>query len=102
MDLASMRRVEWTLEGGDRRDELVPADEVELLVEALLKLHHEPGVNPHNGRKATALVRLAIGTPRLGPGFWWSGPTLQDDGPQARLVAWDLALRFANGALVQP
>ena len=100
MELAALRRVAWTLEGGERRDELVPVDEVELLVEAVLKLHHDPGTNPHSGRKATPLVHLAVGTPRLGPGYWWSGPSLQDDAPQAQLVAWDEETRFTDGQVV--
>jgi hypothetical protein len=102
MELAGLRRVEWSVEGGETRREIAPAGEVELLVAAVLKLHHDPGVNPHNGRRASALVHLAVGTPRLGPGYWWTGPSLQDEGPQARLVAWDLETRFAEGRLVDP
>jgi hypothetical protein len=95
LGLADLRLVEWDLLADTPRGktpsttrELVPAADVPLLVEALVKLHHDPGVNPHNGNKTARLVRVRVGTPSLGDGYWWTGPTLEDDGPRARVVTW--------------
>lgn len=93
--LSDLRLVEWDLEADTPRGptpsttrELVPADEVPLLVEALRRLHHEPGVNPHSGRPTARLKRVRVGTAALHDGYWWTGPTLQDEGPKARVVSW--------------
>lgn len=93
--LEDLRRVRFELAGAPAlRDELVPAPEVELFVAGVLRLHHDPGLNPHSGRPAARLVRLEVGTPRLGAGHWWTGPSLSDDGPRARVVEWTWERRF--------
>lgn len=101
--LSELRLVEWEYAGGgEARRELVPADEVERLVQAVLALHHDPGLNPHNGEPTAALVRLRVGRPALSEGYWWSGPTLQDEGEKARLVAWRFVTRFEADLEVDP
>jgi hypothetical protein len=107
--LADLRLVEWELiadtPGGPSPStsrEVVPAAEVPLLVEALVKLHHDPGVNPHSGRRTARLVRVRVGTPELQPGYWWTGPTLQDAGARARLVAWRFETAWDQAALDEP
>jgi len=93
--LADVRCVQWELDGRSApRRELVPAAEVELLVEAILRLHLDPGINPHSGEPTARLQHLAVGSHRLEDGYWWTGPTLSDAGPMARLVAWDWETRF--------
>ena len=79
--LSELRQVEWELEGASApRHELVPAADVERLCQAVLALHHAPGVNPHNGEPAARLLRLSVGAPTLHAGYWWSAPNLQDHG----------------------
>lgn len=93
--LSELRLVEWELEATDEpRRELVPAAEVERLVTAVLALHHDPGLNPHNGQPAARLRALRVGRPALSQGYWWSAPNLQDSGHKARLVTWRFVTRF--------
>lgn len=103
--LTDVRRVEWDVDlevpaGVQRRtsSELVPAGEVDLLVAALVRLHFDPGVNPHNGRPAAKLFQVRVATPSLNGGFWWTGPSLKDDGaPRARCVAWSTSVAWDRG-----
>lgn len=97
LPLSRLRCVEWELEGSSEpRRELVPAGEEDLLCEAILRLHLEPGVNPHSGRATARLRRLAVGSPRLSAGPWWSGPSLDDAGERARLVEWSWETRHSE------
>jgi hypothetical protein len=42
-----------------------------------VRLHHDPGVNPHNGRKTRRIWKITVVELEwLGP-FWWSTPDLQ-------------------------
>jgi hypothetical protein len=107
--LAELRLVEWELVADtpsgpspSTSREVVPASESRLLVDALLKLHHDPGVNPHSGRKTARLSRLRVGTPELLDGYWWTGPTLQDEGPKARLVGWRFETVWDRSAIDEP
>lgn len=102
--LGALRLVEWDLEADtpagptpSTSRELVPATDVPMLLEGLLKLHHAPGVNPHSGRPTARLVRIRVGKPALGDGYWWTGPTLQDDGLKARLVRWTSEVVWERG-----
>ena len=102
--LADLRLVEWDLEADTPRGpspqtnrEVVPASDVALLVEALVRLHHDPGVNPHSGRRTAKLVRVSVGTPSLGAGHWWTGPTLQDEGAKARTLDWTKTAVWFDG-----
>jgi hypothetical protein len=105
--LSDVRLVEWDLEMDTPRGpapqtskEVVPASDVQLLVEALTRLHHDPGVNPHNGKKAAKLVRITVATPALGDGYWWTGPTLQDQGPKARTLGWSKTVVWFDGEAI--
>lgn len=105
--LADVRLVEWDLEADTPRGpspqtsrELVPAVDVPLLVEALTRLHHDPGVNPHSKKKTARLVRISVGTPQLGPGHWWTGPTLEDEGRKARPIGWSKKVVWFDGSAV--
>lgn len=104
--LADLRLVEWDLEADTPNGptpstsrELVPVTDVPMLLEALLKLHHSPGLNPHSGRPTARLVRVRVGKASLGEGYWWTGPTLQDDGLKARLVRWTSEVVWDRGGV---
>lgn len=93
--LSQVRLVEWDLLADtpagptpSTSRELVPVGDVPLLLEALLKLHHAPGVNPHSGRPTARLERVRVGRPAVAPGYWWTAPTLEEDGLKARLIQW--------------
>jgi len=94
--LEDLRKVSWDLEGSpEERWELAPAADVDRLVAAVLRLHHDPGENPHSGRRAAKLRRLRVGTPRVSDGYWWTAPDLDAAGDKARIVEWEHELRFA-------
>lgn len=102
--LSDLRLVEWDLEADTPHGptpstsrELVPVTDVPMLLEALIKLHHVPGVNPHSGRPTARLVRVRVGKAALGDGYWWTGPTLQDEGLKARLVRWTSEVVWDRG-----
>lgn len=104
LPLSDLRLVEWELEATTPQGptpsssrELVPVTDVAMLLEALIKLHHVPGVNPHSGRPTARLVRVRVGKPALGDGYWWTGPTLQDEGLKARLVRWTSEVVWDRG-----
>lgn len=65
---------------------VVALSQLRLFKEATLRLHHSPGINPHNKEKTMSLSRMTIR--RLckvreevkadGP-FWWSTPNLKEN-----------------------
>ena len=53
---------------------------------------------------ATALPRYVAlqsqaRTAKLNDGYWWTGPTLQDAGAKARLVAWTFDVAWDQAAV---
>jgi hypothetical protein len=55
-------------------------DEIHIFLEALVALHHSPGINPYNGGKAAELWEVVAGTLETDTkSYWWSSPTLADD-----------------------
>lgn len=59
--------------------EIVHRNEVDEFCEALLRLHYEPGVNPHNNGKTAKII--AINVLRCEPrgAFWWTSPSLDGE-----------------------
>jgi hypothetical protein len=68
--------------------EIIHKDEVDTFCEALLRLHYDPGFNPHSGGKTAEII--AINVLRCEPrgAFWWTSPSL--DGEEG-------AMTFGNG-----
>jgi len=58
--------------------------QVETFVSAQVALHHEPGVNPHNGMKTTPLWEIMVGgLVTDAKSYWWCDPALKaNDSPQ--------------------
>lgn len=69
---------------------IVHQSQVETLLEAMLKLHFEPGINPHNGKKAAELMEVRVAEPQIGEPLWWTSPSLGSKDPAgARIVHQD-------------
>lgn len=54
-------------------------DEVDKFVEAQKRLHHDPGVNPHNGSKTAEVISIDVCEFGATGPFWWSTPDLQNN-----------------------
>jgi hypothetical protein len=62
--------------------------DVEKLVQASLKLHYKPGINPYNGVETARLYRILVAPLRIDGPFWWSTPNLEnnEDPSGARII----------------
>lgn len=72
-----LRKVILKHESGRAREHLVIESDVDKLVDASIRLHHDPGVNPHNGKKAAKLETICVSRLRASGPFWWSTPGLK-------------------------
>jgi hypothetical protein len=86
--LANVRIVNVYYIKGSQEEYLVHKDEVDRLVEATKKLHHLPGINPHNKGETAKIYRIDVSEPRLFGPYWWSTPNLQanEDPSGARII----------------
>lgn len=80
LKLADIRKVEIHWVSGSPTSYLVHVDEIAKFVEATVRLHFNPGINPHQtDRKARKCARIwKIEVQKLvfkGP-YWWSTPNL--------------------------
>jgi len=70
-------------DGGRRSDPAIHymhQDEINIFLEALVVLHHSPGINPYNGGKTAELWEVVAGTLETDTkSYWWTSPTLKDD-----------------------
>lgn len=61
-------------------------DQVPRFVEASLKLHHHPGINPANKAKTARIRRITCAPPRA-RSYWWTTPNLaRNDDPQGAAI----------------
>lgn len=61
------------------------------MVTATKKLHHKPGINPHN-KGETAKIGAILSQPLEATGpYWWSTPDLQNNGDPrgAKIWSWN-------------
>jgi len=82
MDLSQVAQVLLTFEDNSQQTRLIPRVDVDMFFEAALKLHHNPGVNPHSGLSTTKLRAMAAYTLRLDGPYWWTMPSLDTNGDQ--------------------
>lgn len=85
-----LRKVILKYEGGKTSEELMLEGDVEKFVEASIQLHHDPGVNPHNGEKAAKVETICVQKIRASGPFWWTTPGLKknDDPKGAVIFTW--------------
>lgn len=77
--MADMRMVMLRFDDESTRNELVHVMHVDRFVEATMKLHVEPGVNPHNGKKTKPVVAMTISSPDFDGPYWHTQPSLEAD-----------------------
>jgi hypothetical protein len=71
---------------------LIRKAHLERFKEATLKLHHERGVNPHDGNKTARLYRMTASPLQSHGPYWWTTPNLQANGDSARATIIDTSL----------
>ena len=89
---AGLVQVSWysSFDENDKPTTYIVAEtQLATFMAALLKLHYEPGVNPHNGGKAAeALCITAAKLQTSGP-YWRSVPDLQNNGDPNGAIIFD-------------
>jgi hypothetical protein len=89
--VSQLRMVSLHFMSGSISKHVVHESQVDVMVEASLKLHHEPGVNPHNGKETAKLREIFLWKlQRSGP-YWWTGPSLHaGDKKGAAVYDWQI------------
>ena len=87
-EIADIRKV--TVYYFDSSDShLVHKDGVEAFIEAQVKLHFEPGVNPHNQKPTKKIWKITASALTWDGPFWWSTPDLMNNGDPAGVKILD-------------
>jgi hypothetical protein len=83
--LGDIRKVELMWEEGTPTSYLIHKDEVETFIDANLKLHYDPGINPATKEKTARVWQIRVGKlKRKGP-YWWTSPALDGAKPGAHI-----------------
>jgi hypothetical protein len=65
---------------GDGNVHYMHESQVQTFIDATVALHHEPGINPHNGVKTASLWEIKVcGLEEKAVSYWWCDPTLKDN-----------------------
>ena len=60
-------------------EDIVHVDDVDAYVEAAVRLHFNPGINPHSGGETMKIERIMLGTPHFSGPYWHTTPSLQHE-----------------------
>ena len=85
---ADLRLVVLNFEDGSLMTKMVHHSHVDRFIAASTRLHHDPGVNPHNGQSTLRLNHIKVGRPDANT-FWWSTPDLQRNGDPNGAAVYD-------------
>jgi hypothetical protein len=77
-----------TFEGDSQESVLLRPRDVLPYVQAVLKLHFDPGINPYDGERAAVALDVRVGVLRPAGPYWWTSPTLEENDPHAVRI-WD-------------
>jgi hypothetical protein len=64
---------------GDGNVHYMHESQVETFISATVALHHEPGINPHNGAKTASLWEIKVCGLDDDKSYWWCDPTLKSN-----------------------
>jgi len=79
-DISNLREIQIKYIGDKEYTKyLLLEKDVDNMVEALIKLHIEPGINPHNGCKCGEIVEILISLPAISS-YWWTSSDLSGKG----------------------
>lgn len=81
--------------------------QVETFIAASVRLHHSPGINPHNGNKTASLWEIKVCSLGDQVSYWWCHPDLKDNySPQgakinpAQWAIWRKDRKWAHPSLL--
>lgn len=83
--ISELRVVTLTHHNNGKRSEyqarhMMHESQVEIFVQATIKLHHSPGYNPHNGVKTDNLWEIKVSKVETEvESYWWCVPDLQNN-----------------------
>lgn len=91
MDM-SLRQVTLHWRKGEPSTHIVSESDFAKFLEATLELHHDPGINPHNGGETSRVVKITSRSLRPDGPFWWTVPGLKEnfDPKGAKIWMWTL------------
>lgn len=76
--LSEFRMVEYLFrESSMYNKEVVHESQVEMFCEAILQLHYNPGINPHNREKTSEVITINVMRMEPSGPYWWTGPSLE-------------------------
>ncbi len=85
-DITDYRQVRMDFCYGKSNEYIMHKDHVARFVEASVKLHHTPGINPAN-KVTTAPIWRITSAPLYGSSYWWTTPSLEgNDNPQGAII----------------
>lgn len=78
--ISQLRVVTCYFKGGHKNDHHMHESQVDTFVKAQVRLHHSPGVNPHNCKKTAELDQISVSTLDLqARSYWWTTEDLQNN-----------------------
>ena len=85
-DIADYREVRMDFCYGKSNEYIMHKDHVVRFVEASVKLHHTPGINPANKEQTSPIWRITS-APLHGSSYWWTTPSLEgNNNPDGALI----------------
>lgn len=85
-DITEFRQVRMDFCYGASNEYIMHKDHVARFVEASVKLHHTPGINPAN-KEPTARIWRITSAPLHGHSYWWTTPSLKgNDDPAGAVI----------------
>lgn len=86
-DIADYRMVRVQFCKGPDQDYVMHKDHVARFVEATVKLHFDPGINPATGARCARIWRVSS-APINGSTYWWCVPNLgKNNDPEGAVIA---------------
>lgn len=73
---ADLRVVSLDFVKGAPVEHIVLADELDMFIEACVRLHFNPGINPGNGCETSRIWRLRVSELAAYGPYWWAMPSL--------------------------
>lgn len=85
-DISDFRFVRMEFCGSQDGEYIMHKDHVAKFVEASVRLHHKPGINPANKVKTTPIWRITS-APLHASSYWWTTPSLEgNDSPDGAFI----------------